>query len=166
MCGRSSAAPLSWSFILTGSLKSKQVSSSRREDASGSGSGSTASMLSRKGSSAGMKGSSPVMGAGADRSRVGERLRAALAGLQELHLLKDRQGDMVSWALRMDREEPVSAGLPDPTGAEEQRLEATLTTLKQQLVGSREVLCVHLFMRVTLLHRGSSVTFYLLLSWE
>ncbi|TNN46433.1 Dapper 2 [Liparis tanakae] len=104
-------------------------------------------MLSRKGSSAGMKGStgctkgssprtvgsSPVLGSGADRSRVGERLRAALAGLQELHLLRDRQGDMVSWALRMDREEPVSAGLPDPRGAEERRLEATLTTLKQQL---------------------------------
>ncbi|KAA8577676.1 hypothetical protein FQN60_005334 [Etheostoma spectabile] len=76
--------------------------------------------------------------AGIDRSRVGERLQAALAGLQELHLLKDRQSDMVSWALRMDREEPpaaVHAGPETPRmmGAEEQRLEATLTTLKQQL---------------------------------
>lgn len=79
--------------------------------------------------------------AGVDRSRVGERLQAALAGLQELHLLKDRQSDMVSWALRMDREEPVTAAHTGPEslmmmGAEEQRLEATLTTLKQQLVGS------------------------------
>ncbi|XP_070833754.1 dapper homolog 2 [Chaetodon trifascialis] len=91
-------------------------------------------MLSRKGSCAGMMSAA----AGVDRSRVGERLQAALAGLQELHLLKDRQSDMVSWALRMDREEPVSsvhAGPEGPVmmGAEEQRLEATLTALKQQL---------------------------------
>lgn len=91
-------------------------------------------MLSRKGSCAGMMSAA----AGVDRSRVGERLQAALAGLQELHLLKDRQSDMVSWALRMDREEPVTsvhAGPEGPTtiGAEEQRLEATLTALKQQL---------------------------------
>lgn len=94
-------------------------------------------MLSRKGSCAGMMSAAA---AGVDRGRVGERLQAALAGLQELHLLKDRQSDMVSWALRVDREEPVSsvrAGLeaPNMMGAEEQRLEATLTTLKQQLVG-------------------------------
>ncbi|KAF1375968.1 hypothetical protein PFLUV_G00225700 [Perca fluviatilis] len=92
-------------------------------------------MLSRKGSSAGMM---TAAAAGIDRSRVGERLQAALAGLQELHLLKDRQSDMVSWALRMDREEPataVHAGPESPRmmGTEEQRLEATLTTLKQQL---------------------------------
>lgn len=79
--------------------------------------------------------------AGVDRSRVGERLQAALAGLQELHLLKDRQSDMVSWALKLDREEPVISVHADPEGAgmmgaEEQRLEATLTALKQQLVGS------------------------------
>ncbi|XP_029376996.1 dapper homolog 2 [Echeneis naucrates] len=80
-------------------------------------------MLSRKGSCAGMMS--------VDRGRVGERLQAALAGLQELHLLKDRQGDMVSWALRMDREEPLSS--VRLMGAEEQRLEATLTALKQQL---------------------------------
>lgn len=94
-------------------------------------------MLSRKGSSAGMMS----VAAGVDRSRVGERLQAALAGLQELHLLKERQSDMVSWALRMDREEPVTVVHTGPEsprvmGAEEQRLEATLTTLKQQLVGS------------------------------
>lgn len=93
-------------------------------------------MLSTKGSCAGM--SAPL--AEVDRSRVGERLQAAVAGLQELHLLKDRQGDMVSWALRVDREEPVSsvqAGPEDPNimGVEEHRLGATLTALKQQLVG-------------------------------
>ncbi|XP_035518849.1 dapper homolog 2 [Morone saxatilis] len=91
-------------------------------------------MLSRKGSCAGMMSAA----AGVDRSRVGERLQAALAGLQELHLLKDRQSDMVSWALRVDREEPVSSVHVGPEGpmimgAEEQRLEATLTSLKQQL---------------------------------
>nr|XP_046258656.1 dapper homolog 2 isoform X2 [Scatophagus argus] len=93
-------------------------------------------MLSRKGSCAGMMS---VAAGGIDRSRVGERMQAALAGLQELHLLKDRQSDMVSWALRMDREEPVTsvhAGPEGPKmvmGAEEQRLETTLTALKQQL---------------------------------
>eukprot|EP00066_Takifugu_rubripes_P002086 XP_003963752.2 PREDICTED: dapper homolog 2-like [Takifugu rubripes] len=91
------------------------------------------SMLSRKGSCAGMSAAL----AGVDRSRVGERLQAALAGLQELHLLKDRQSDMVSWALRVDREEPVSsvqAGTEDPNmRVKEQRLGATLTALKQQL---------------------------------
>ncbi|XP_070772433.1 dapper homolog 2 [Enoplosus armatus] len=91
-------------------------------------------MLSRKGSCAGMMSAA----AGVDRSRVGERLQAALAGLQELHLLKDRHSDMVSWALRVDREEPVTsvhAGPEGPRmiGAEEQRLETTLTALKQQL---------------------------------
>lgn len=95
------------------------------------------SMLSRKGSCAGMMSAA----AGVDRSRVGERLQAALAGLQELHLLRDRQSDMVSWALKADREEPVTSVHTDPEaprtmGAEEQRLEATLTALKQQLVGS------------------------------
>lgn len=95
------------------------------------------SMLSRKGSCVGMMSAA----AGVDRSRVGERLQAALAGLQELHLLKDRQGSMVNWALKVDREEPVTsvrAGPEGPktAGGEEQRLEATLTALKQQLVGS------------------------------
>ncbi|XP_020789225.2 dapper homolog 2 [Boleophthalmus pectinirostris] len=92
-------------------------------------------MLSRKGSNAGMMAVAP---AGVDRSRVGERLHAALAGLQELHLLRDRQSEMVSWALRADREEPVTSVHHSPEdprvmGAEEQRLEATLTALKQQL---------------------------------
>ncbi|XP_071769396.1 dapper homolog 2 [Centroberyx gerrardi] len=91
-------------------------------------------MLSRKVSGAGVMSAA----AGVDRSRVGERLQAALAGLQELHLLRDKQSDMVSWALRMDREEPVTSVRTSPEGpvmmgAEEQRLEATLTALKQQL---------------------------------
>lgn len=73
-----------------------------------------------------------------DRCRVGERMRAALAGLQELRLLKERQRDMVSWALRMDREEPVTSVHTEADGAEteEQRLEASLSALKQQLVRS------------------------------
>ncbi|KAM7409091.1 hypothetical protein PAMA_002682 [Pampus argenteus] len=92
------------------------------------------SMLSRKGSYAGMMSAA----AGVDRSRVGDRLQAAVAGLQELHLLRDRHSDMVSWALKVDREEPVTSVHTDPEGprmmgAEEQRLEATLTALKQQL---------------------------------
>uniref|UniRef100_A0A3P8U7Z7 Dishevelled-binding antagonist of beta-catenin 2 n=1 Tax=Amphiprion percula TaxID=161767 RepID=A0A3P8U7Z7_AMPPE len=91
-------------------------------------------MLSRKGSFAGTMSAA----AGVDRGRVGERLQAALAGLQELHLLRDRHSDMVSWALRADREEPVTSVRTEPEGprmmgAEEQRLEATLTALKQQL---------------------------------
>ncbi|XP_061913674.1 dapper homolog 2 [Entelurus aequoreus] len=89
-------------------------------------------MLSTKSSCVGMMSAAVH---GMDRSRVGERLQAALAGLQELHLLRDRQRDMVSWALRADREEPLTG--PDESmrtmGAEEQRLEATLTALKQQL---------------------------------
>lgn len=92
-------------------------------------------MLSRKGSCTGMMSAAAVV----DRSRVGERLQTVLAGLQELQLLRDRQGDMVNWALRVDREEPVTSVSADPEdpnlmGAEEQRLEATLTALKQQLV--------------------------------
>ncbi|XP_041722536.1 dapper homolog 2 [Coregonus clupeaformis] len=65
------------------------------------------------------------MAAGIDHGRVGERLQAALAGLQELHFLKEKQCDMVNWALRMDR--------TDRQGTEEQHLEATLSALKQEL---------------------------------
>uniref|UniRef100_UPI0037E72625 dapper homolog 2 n=1 Tax=Semicossyphus pulcher TaxID=241346 RepID=UPI0037E72625 len=85
-------------------------------------------MLSRKTSGAGLMSS----GYGAERSRVGERLQAALAGLQELKLLRDRQSELVTRALRGDREDAVFAG-PGRTGAEELRLEATLKALKQQL---------------------------------
>ncbi|CAL8300210.1 unnamed protein product [Merluccius merluccius] len=78
-------------------------------------------------------------GAGGDhRGRVAERLRAALAGLHELHVLREKQGDMVTWALRADRGEARAAGGGSASGSvvladEEQRLEATLTALKQQL---------------------------------
>lgn len=107
-------------------------------------------MLSRKGSCAGMMSAAA---AGVDRSRVGERLQAAMAGLQELHLLRDKQSEMVNWALKVDRDEPVTRVAAAPAilnamGAEEQRLEATLTALKQQLVGKR------------LLPKASSMTFF------
>ncbi|KAM3862746.1 dapper homolog 2 [Diretmus argenteus] len=95
-------------------------------------------MLSRKMSGAGAGLMSAAAGPGMDRSRVAERLHATLAGLHELHLLRDKQSDMVSWALRMDREEPVTSVQtrtegPAGMGTEEQRLEATLAALKQQL---------------------------------
>ncbi|MBN3320339.1 DACT2 protein, partial [Atractosteus spatula] len=74
---------------------------------------------------------------GIDRGRVGERLQAALAGVQELHLLKERQCGMVQWALQMAREKPALVPHPDagdPSGStDEQRLEATLAALKEQL---------------------------------
>ncbi|KAM4607781.1 dapper homolog 2 [Polymixia lowei] len=87
-------------------------------------------MLSRKVSASGVMS--------IDRGRVGERLQAAVAGLQELHLLREKQGDMVNWALRMEQGEPVpppvQTSMDGPKmGTEEQRLEATLTALKQQL---------------------------------
>ncbi|XP_007238563.3 dapper homolog 2 [Astyanax mexicanus] len=79
--------------------------------------------------------------AGVDRGRVGERLQAALAGLQELHHLREKQSDMVRWALRLDREQPASSPAVNPrdsdSSSEEQRLEATLTALKQQLTRLR-----------------------------
>ncbi|KAI4903454.1 hypothetical protein NFI96_000615 [Prochilodus magdalenae] len=78
-----------------------------------------------------------LLSAGVDRSRVGARLQAALAGLQELHFLREKQSDMVRWALRIDKEKPVSFchvnNRNSDTNTEEQRLEATLTALKQQL---------------------------------
>ncbi|KAG5266437.1 hypothetical protein AALO_G00232060 [Alosa alosa] len=90
-------------------------------------------MLSKK-----VPGSGMLTGAaGIDRGRVGERLHAALAGLQELHFLKEKQADMVHWALRIDREETTDLCQSNPVDAEEQRLEATLTALKQQLTRLR-----------------------------
>ncbi|NWI09527.1 DACT2 protein, partial [Crypturellus soui] len=59
---------------------------------------------------------------GWDRGRVGERLQAALAGLQELQVLREKQRALVRAALAM----------PQPR-AKEQRLEATLAALKEQL---------------------------------
>uniref|UniRef100_A0A4X2LL52 Dishevelled binding antagonist of beta catenin 2 n=1 Tax=Vombatus ursinus TaxID=29139 RepID=A0A4X2LL52_VOMUR len=63
---------------------------------------------------------------GWDRSRVRERLHAALAGLQELQVLRDKQQTLVRGALAMQ-----SAAPPPPP--KEHRLEATLTALKEQL---------------------------------
>lgn len=70
---------------------------------------------------------------GMDRGRIGERLRAALAGLQELHLLRDKQSIRVHWALTLNREESDTSR-QDHVSTEELRLEATLNLLKQQLV--------------------------------
>lgn len=79
-----------------------------------------------------------------DRGRVAERLRAAFAGLQELQHLREKQGAMVHRALLIDTDtdrEHASSDVcshqsdEDTNRAEEQqRLEATLTALKQQLV--------------------------------
>lgn len=71
--------------------------------------------------------------AGMDRGRTGERLHAALAGLQELHLLRDKQSTMVHWALTLNRKESDTTK-HENVSTEELRLEATLTLLKQQLV--------------------------------
>lgn len=68
----------------------------------------------------------PAPWAALERRRAGERLRAALAGLQELEHLRERQRELVKRALGTD---PA----PDQSGAEEQRLEATLSALKEQL---------------------------------
>ncbi|KAL4641308.1 hypothetical protein GN956_G11935 [Arapaima gigas] len=65
--------------------------------------------------------------AGLDRARVGERLHAALAGLRELHVLREKQADMVRWALRL---EAPRAGA---VGEQERRLEETLGVLREQL---------------------------------
>ncbi|MGH0133980.1 UNVERIFIED_CONTAM: hypothetical protein FKN15_036707 [Acipenser sinensis] len=75
--------------------------------------------------------------AGIDRCRVGERLQAALAGLQELHLLNVKQSYLVQEALEIDQEmsslsSQREGGMLD-SYSEEQRLEATLAALKEQL---------------------------------
>uniref|UniRef100_A0A674KB43 Dishevelled binding antagonist of beta catenin 2 n=1 Tax=Terrapene triunguis TaxID=2587831 RepID=A0A674KB43_9SAUR len=67
---------------------------------------------------------------GWDRCRVGERLHAALAGLQELQVLREKQRTLVSGALAM-QQQPAARG--DPARSKEHRLEATLTALKEQL---------------------------------
>ncbi|XP_053476393.1 dapper homolog 2 [Ictalurus furcatus] len=88
---------------------------------------------------------SAVVPAAVDRGRVAERLRAAFAGLKELQHLREKQGDMVQRALRMSTQrEHAGRGVclhqsdDDANRAEEQqRLEATLTALKQQLTRLR-----------------------------
>ncbi|XP_067277152.1 dapper homolog 2 [Pseudorasbora parva] len=74
--------------------------------------------------------------AGMDRGRTGERLHAALAGLQELHFLRDKQSAMVHWALTLNREESDTSK-HENVSTEELKLEATLTLLKQQLTRLR-----------------------------
>ncbi|XP_051946241.1 LOW QUALITY PROTEIN: dapper homolog 2-like [Xyrauchen texanus] len=74
--------------------------------------------------------------AGLDRARIGQRLQAALAGLQELHFLRDKQNTMVHWALTLNREETDTSN-HENMSTEERRLEATLTLLKQQLTRLR-----------------------------
>ncbi|NXJ25988.1 DACT2 protein, partial [Dicrurus megarhynchus] len=71
---------------------------------------------------------------GWDRSRVGERLQAALAGLQELQVLREKQRELVRAALAMPQR-PVAGGEQQPLSAhsKEHRLEATLSALKEQL---------------------------------
>lgn len=72
--------------------------------------------------------------AGWDRRRVGARLRAALAGLHELQGLRARQQARVLGALAM---QPRSApAAPRGPRAHEQRLEAALAALQEQLVRS------------------------------
>ncbi|XP_028676343.2 dapper homolog 2 [Erpetoichthys calabaricus] len=75
--------------------------------------------------------------AGIDRSRIGERLQAALAGLQELHILKEKQESLVREALEMEPERakqpPEGSGRGHESYSEEMRLEATLAALKEQL---------------------------------
>lgn len=75
-------------------------------------------------------------GGGWDRCRISERLQAALAGLQELQVLRERQRALVSGALAM---QPPAAG--SPAQSKEQRLEATLAALKEQLVSPRACRC-------------------------
>lgn len=72
---------------------------------------------------------------GWDRGRVGERLQAALAGLQELQVLREKQRELVRAALAMPQR-PAAGGGEQPLSAhsKEHRLEATLTALKEQLV--------------------------------
>ncbi|NXM73849.1 DACT2 protein, partial [Serilophus lunatus] len=71
---------------------------------------------------------------GWDRGRVGERLQAALAGLQELQVLREKQRELVRAALAMPQR-PAAGGGEQPLSAhgKEHRLEATLSALKEQL---------------------------------
>ncbi|XP_054853429.1 dapper homolog 2 [Eublepharis macularius] len=69
---------------------------------------------------------------GWDRCRISERLQAALAGLQELQVLREKQRALVSRALAMQRPAEGSQAT-----SKEQRLEATLAALKEQLARLR-----------------------------
>ncbi|GCC36630.1 hypothetical protein chiPu_0015125 [Chiloscyllium punctatum] len=82
-------------------------------------------MLSRR------RRSVPAPSAAFDRCRAGERLQTALAGLQELKLLKEKQRELVKGALEM--ESPTAALSTRQCITEEAQLEATLSCLKEQL---------------------------------
>ncbi|NXS26738.1 DACT2 protein, partial [Pomatostomus ruficeps] len=71
---------------------------------------------------------------GWDRGRVGERLQAALAGLQELQVLREKQRELVRAALAMPQR-PAAGEEQQPLSAhsKEHRLETTLSALKEQL---------------------------------
>ncbi|XP_039563597.1 dapper homolog 2 isoform X1 [Passer montanus] len=71
---------------------------------------------------------------GWDRGRVGERLQAALAGLQELQVLREKQRELVRAALAMPQR-PAAGGEQQPLSAhiKEHRLEVTFSALKEQL---------------------------------
>ncbi|KAM9233748.1 dapper homolog 2 isoform 2-T2 [Dugong dugon] len=75
-------------------------------------------------------------GVGWDRHRVGARLRAALAGLHELQVLRERQQARVRGALDTQPPRPRCAA-GDPRG-QERRLEGALAALKEQLSRLRQ----------------------------
>ncbi|KAM9666852.1 dapper homolog 2 [Trichechus inunguis] len=75
-------------------------------------------------------------GVGWDRHRVGARLRAALAGLHELQVLRERQQARVRGALGT-QPPPPSCAAGDPRG-QERRLEGALAALKEQLSRLRQ----------------------------
>ncbi|NXN92419.1 DACT2 protein, partial [Rhinopomastus cyanomelas] len=72
---------------------------------------------------------------GRDRGRVGERLQATLAGLQELQVLREKQRELVRAALAMPQRPAAGGGerSSPPAHSKEQRLEDTLSALKEQL---------------------------------
>lgn len=76
--------------------------------------------------------SGPQGPAGWDRRRVGARLRAALAGLQELQGLRATQQARVRGALAM--QPPPGPAAPRGPRAHELRLEAALEALQERLV--------------------------------
>ncbi|NWR92523.1 DACT2 protein, partial [Furnarius figulus] len=71
---------------------------------------------------------------GWDRGRVGERLQAALAGLQELQVLREKQRELVRAALAMPQRPAAGGGEQPPSACSKaHRLETTLSALKEQL---------------------------------
>ncbi|XP_004702133.1 dapper homolog 2 [Echinops telfairi] len=77
-----------------------------------------------------------AQGAGWDRRRLGARLRAALAGLQELHGLRERQQARVRGAL--GAQPPASDADVRAPSALDSSLDSALTALKEQLSRLRQ----------------------------